>query len=638
MIFCNLQRALLLETISNQITTSVLRLKRFHIVYFLVVGISCFAISFGQTGNPSIDSILQKAKAVSATSSDSAYFYSNKAYEIALVAKDSNAIYLTEFTKASFLLRASKNDEAYRLLLHLLQNKEALSVSLLADVYYHVGTYFYYKEQYDLSLENYLLAVEHFGSAENKRGMAKANLQIGVIYDRLGKQIIAKYFFEASLTDSSNSSAHSPDKIYVDDNTLATERIASLTEMIKELESNPNNRLKGEFYYNKGRAYSDLNDYRNALDSYLRSLAIKKEIQSLNNIDKTYIFIGENYLRLGETAKAIPFLLEGIQTTNKKQEKLKANQLLKELYSSRNDFENALHYSEVSRVLQDSINQLQENDRIAEITSQYETEKQAAQIELLESDNKLTASKLSNQKNILWATIIGVLLLLTALYFAYNRRKTKQKLAFSEMTRKLLQMQLNPHFLFNALNGIQNFIKQNDVKKSSKYISNFSGLMRNILENSVEKFISIEEDGETISDFLALQQLVNGNSFSYEVTFDENLDPQNMCIPPMFTQPFVENAIIHGVQGIENGVITVSYALIDDHIQVAITDNGRGLKAKSNHANSLHKSMGTSITKQRMENLLRTENYPITLELRSKNDENEEQETQVFLTFLKKFL
>ena len=82
----------------------------------------------------------------------------------------------------------------------------------------------------------------------------------------------------------------------------------------------------------------------------------------------------------------------------------------------------------------------------------------------------------------------------------------------------------------------------------------------------------------------------------------------------------------------------MSYSLVDNHIQVAIIDNGRGLKAKSNHANSLHKSMGTSITKQRMENLLRTENYPITLELRSKNDKNEAQETQVFLTFLKKFL
>ena len=615
-----------------------MRLNRFHIACFLAASLGCLSLSFGQTAHPSIDSLLRKAKEVSSVSSDSAYFYSQKAHEIALMVQDSTAVFRTQFAKASYLLSASRNEEAYEHLLDLLKNKAVLPEGLLGDVYYHVGTYFYYKEQHDLSLENYLLALEHFDLVDNKRGKARSNLQIGVIYDRLGKQKIAKYFFETSLADSSKSSEHSKDKIYVEDKKLAADRVVSLTEMIKELESDPNNRLKAEFYYSKGRAYSDLNDYRNAVDSYLISLAIKKEIQSLNNIDKNYIFIGENYLRLGETAKAIPFLLEGIQTTNKKQEKLRANQLLKELYSNNNDFENAFYYSEVSRVLQDSINQLQENDRIAEITSQYETEKQAAQIELLESDNKLTESKLSNQKNILWATIIGVLLLFTALYFAYNKRKTKQKLAFSEMTRKLLQMQLNPHFLFNALNGIQNFIKQNDTKKSSKYISNFSGLMRNILENSVEKFISIEEDGETISDFLALQQLVNGNSFSYEVIIDENLDQQNMCIPPMFTQPFVENAVIHGVQGIKDGVITVSYSLVDDHIQVAIIDNGRGLKAKSNHANSLHKSMGTSITKQRMENLLRTENYPIILELRSKNDDNKEQETQVFLTFLKKFL
>lgn len=613
-------------------------IPRHIIVSFIVIAYCYCGISYGQTDHPSIDALLQKAKIVSAANLDSAYYYSQKAHEAAVITKDSNAFFITKFTKAAYLLGASRNDEAYLLLEELLQKKKSLSNNTRGDVYYHLGSYYYYKEQYDLSLENYLLAVAYFERAENKSGKAKANLQIGVIYDRLGKEKVAKYFFEASLAGSVESNDHNPDKIYLKDNQLAADRLLSLDEMIKELETAPNDRLKAEFYYNKGKAYSDLHDYRNAVDNYLKSLSIKKGIKSFNNIDKNYIFIGENYLLLGESEKAIPYLLDGIKTTNKKQEKLRAYELLRSIYSERNDFKNALFYSEVSRSLQDSINQLKENDRIAEITSQYETEKQAAQIALLKSDNKLTASKLSNQKNILWATIIGILLLLTALYFAYNRRKTKQKLAFSEMTRKLLQMQLNPHFLFNALNGIQNFIKQNDTKKSSKYISNFSGLMRNILENSVEKFISIEEDADTITDFLALQQLVNGNSFSYNVQIDEKIDPQNMCIPPMFTQPFVENAIIHGVQGIKDGIISVSYSLVDDHIQVAIIDNGRGLKAKSNHANSLHKSMGTSITKQRMENLLRTENYPITLELRSKNEDNEAQETQVFLTFLKKFL
>jgi sensor histidine kinase YesM len=106
----------------------------------------------------------------------------------------------------------------------------------------------------------------------------------------------------------------------------------------------------------------------------------------------------------------------------------------------------------------------------------------------------------------------------------------------------------------------------------------------------------------------------------------------------MFTQPFVENAIIHGVQHMENGEITVQYQDSGSTISVAIKDNGKGVAATSQNANSLHKSMGTSITKQRMENLLKSENYPVTLEVISKNEPHEPQGTTVMLTFLKKYL
>ena len=140
-----------------------------------MAGLGCFSSSFAQTGHPSIDSLLNQAKEISGASSDRAYFYAQKAHEIALTVEDSTAIFTTEFTKASYLLMASRNEEAYPLLKELLQKKERLSDNLLADVYYHVASYFYYKEQYDFSLENYLLAIEYFEVVGNKRGKAKAN-------------------------------------------------------------------------------------------------------------------------------------------------------------------------------------------------------------------------------------------------------------------------------------------------------------------------------------------------------------------------------------------------------------------------------------------------------------------------------
>ena len=188
------------------------------------------------------------------------------------------------------------------------------------------------------------------------------------------------------------------------------------------------------------------------------------------------------------------------------------------------------------------------------------------------------------------------------------------------------------------INGIQYFIKKNDVSRSTKYITSFSGLMRNILENSVEKFISIQEDHDTISDFLELQQLVNNNNFTYKVNVDTELDKENTCIPPMITQPFVENAIIHGVSQVNNGEIEVNYKLINASILVEIIDNGKGIHQNKSNANSLHKSMGTSITKQRLENLMKTEKYPVELEVTSKNEADGEQGTKVALLFPLRYL
>ena len=312
--------------------------------------------------------------------------------------------------------------------------------------------------------------------------------------------------------------------------------------------------------------------------------------------------------------------------------------MLYKAYEKAGDYKNALRISTELNRIKDSLNLLEERERIAAITSQFETEKQAQEIEILETDNTLKTSQLANQRTILWASAIGVLLLLLSLFFAYKNHKTKQNLQFSELTQKLLQMQLNQHFLFNALNGIQYFIKKNDVKKSTKYISNFSGLMRNILENSVEKFITIQEDYDTIKDFLELQQLVNNNAFNYEINVQEAIDVENMCIPPMFTQPFVENAIIHGVSNVVEGKIEVNYKIKNEVIIVEIIDNGKGIALQKNNANSLHKSMGTSITKQRIDNLLKMERYPIELEVVSENQNNEIQGTKIVLTFPIKYV
>jgi len=154
---------------------------------------------------------------------------------------------------------------------------------------------------------------------------------------------------------------------------------------------------------------------------------------------------------------------------------------------------------------------------------------------------------------------------------------TKQSLKTAQIQHKLLQTQLNPHFLFHALNSIQSFVFQNKKDESAGYLGSFSKLMRSILESSDQDFINVEEDAQALEAYLKLQKLNDINSFEYEIHIADDIQDSMMIIPPMFTQPYVENAILHGLKGVENGIVKVEYQQVQNDLQISITDNGIGM-------------------------------------------------------------
>lgn len=574
------------------------------------------------------------------TDLDSANFYSVQAYDMAQQSGDSIMIANASYNRSSFLIQQRRLDEAAKLLEFNLQAGLNLRPRLLASSHLNLGAVYYLKEEWDLSLSHYLESIELYEEANDQVSLAKVYLQIGVIYGKLENEELSEYFFNRSAEVSKlaqGKTAHGDGREQLDSDNLE-EQIRINRETLNGIEDPLNSRLAAIVYYNLSKLYFDIGSYREAVQFANRALQISNNVGFSSNHELLYFNLGNAYLKQYDYNKAAENFEKALSFGSRRRFRLEIFQGLTEAYSGAGRYRLALESSKRYSHVKDSLELLEENERIAAITAQFETEKQAAEIELLESDNLLKESKLTNQQNVMIAVGAGTVLLLTLLFFAYKNHRIKQNLEFSELTQKLLLMQLNPHFLFNALNGIQYFIRQNDVKKSSRYISSFSGLMRNILENSVEKFIPVEEDYDTIKDFLALQQLVNNNAFQFEVTTSEDLDIQNCCIPPMFTQPFVENAIIHGVKGIENGMIDVNYKLDGDQIEVIIEDNGKGIAEKSSSANRLHKSMGTSITRQRMENLQKSEKYPIELEVASKNEENGQQGTRVVLKFPLKYI
>lgn len=187
-----------------------------------------------------------------------------------------------------------------------------------------------------------------------------------------------------------------------------------------------------------------------------------------------------------------------------------------------------------------------------------------------------------------------------------EKSKIELEKSFLELEQKALRLQMNPHFIFNALNSIQGFITRNDVSEAKRYLAKFAKLMRMILENSRQALTSINQEAELLHNYLELEQLCHGKRFRFEVTIDDGIEGDITLIPVMLIQPFVENAILHGVRHLESGgLITVRFSAKAGQIICTITDNGigRAASAELNRLTKDHESAALKITEERLAHL-----------------------------------
>jgi hypothetical protein len=236
-----------------------------------------------------------------------------------------------------------------------------------------------------------------------------------------------------------------------------------------------------------------------------------------------------------------------------------------------------------------------------------------------------------------WFKILMALLIITAIIlFFYLRTKNIQKKEeqktqinkkFAELELQALQAQMNPHFVFNALSAIQNFILNNDAEEATDYLSRFSRLMRLFLESSRNKYISLSDEKVLLEYYIQLEQLRFKDKFTYQITlgYGVSLDTE---IPSMLLQPFVENSINHGLVYKENndGYLNIDFKRETDALICTIDDNGIGReKAAEIKSKSLksYKSRGTEITEERLRSLELIENTKIEISIIDKKDENQ---------------
>jgi len=210
------------------------------------------------------------------------------------------------------------------------------------------------------------------------------------------------------------------------------------------------------------------------------------------------------------------------------------------------------------------------------LEQKYQSEQKDASISQLEETTKSQQIVLEQRNTINWI-LGGLLLAFVGLGFLfYKQRQLQNKYKASNLEQRLLRSQLNPHFLFNALNTLRGLVQKNSVQ-TIPYISKLASLLRSILENSREEFISMQEEFTTIEDYLELQSNFS-RKFEYDIRIDTSINTEEVLIPPMFIQPFIENAIAHGFIGDTNEkiIIKVTQSTKDSILHFSIDDNGIG--------------------------------------------------------------
>ena len=196
---------------------------------------------------------------------------------------------------------------------------------------------------------------------------------------------------------------------------------------------------------------------------------------------------------------------------------------------------------------------------------------------------------------------IAGLLAAIAVGFFLRQQSLKHKQRILETEQRLNRARMNPHFFFNALASLQSFaLRENDGKALASNLSKFSHIMRETLESTYKEYVTIEQEIEFLNEYLEVQKIRFPQTFSYEVNADSNLDIDELQIPAMIIQPFVENSIEHGFVGVDYpGKVTVNFTSENKELLIQITDNGKGLSTTAKENNE-HISRASQIIKDRI--------------------------------------
>jgi two-component system, LytTR family, sensor kinase len=500
-----------------------------------------------------------------------------------------------------------------------------------SEAYEVLGDIYMFWKQFDLAVSNYRIGIQNSSTNIVKLKLAKAyklngnyqeslqtykninkseltNWQLTELYEGLGDVYLLTKAYDNSITSYQEG-------LKIAQKHLITPKITDLNSKIAESYNAKGELQKAQGFFkqslklaenqNKKRAVEEkvkVADFQNNINNYSSEIELRKEaLSAIKDIQSDSVIsnesdltpqkqnykIGNAYALQGDFGNAISYLKKSIEEADDKEDLIvqkDATRKISEVFKQSGDPIKALiayqeyvdlvdklylkKEQEISQAARFSKDIISKQNRILSLESDRA---------LSESKYQLTTEQAKSQKLIIYSLIGGVLLLLIAAFLMFKYIK-QQRLANNLLALKSLRSQMNPHFIFNALNSVNSFIASNDERTANKYLTDFSLLMRAVLENSEEDFIPLEKEIELLKLYTKLEHFRFQDKFDYNIEIDETIHINDFVIPPMLLQPYIENAVWHGLRYKKTkGFLEISLTQTQpEEIKITITDDGIG--------------------------------------------------------------
>ncbi|MBI1767870.1 MAG: histidine kinase [Bacteroidetes bacterium] len=527
-------------------------------------------------------------------------------------------------------------------------------------------------QEWKLALENYTRAHEKLGeenadSEQYKKaleGLGAMNLKLGIYNEAL------KYFQESLSLDLSRSERLDRQL----DISETYYQMGNYDQALKVLNESPRSKVVDQSYdtrveNQKAKIYARQNNlnltrqaYQNSLNSAagqklepkavqslqdtkediasvlneekkyddeinVRQQAIKFNLENKNAVEvtKDKVAIGQTLEKKGESEAALKETEEAVtiaDTISNAKEQAKAYLALADLYQKNGRTQNALatyrkYAAAVNR--SEKQNEIRLTEKSELIKKQKDIEELTSSVSIGQRDYALEQQTVSRQRLIIYG-LLGIIAIIGVTSFFIYKNAMASKRANQLLALKSLRSQMNPHFIFNALNSVNHFIATQDERAANQFLSEFSQLMRLVLENSQQDFISLQKEQEILSLYLKLEHYRFRDKFDYEINLDPSLNAESIEVPPMLIQPYLENAVWHGLRYKETkGKLSLRISKQDHNLVAEVCDDGIGRKRSAElktENQKKHFSMGLKNIGERLViiNKMYKANYHVSVE------------------------